>query len=125
MHVEAVNSLETATRLRYCDDYLWLELGNTREEIGETQGALAALDQAVRWAPYYAHTHWQRGNLLLRMGRTAEAFTELRQAAAINRGYQPNLIDLAWSISRENGGIAEKLSGIKDDKDRQRTPIQG
>jgi tetratricopeptide (TPR) repeat protein len=118
MHAEAANSLETATRLRQRDDYLWLELGNTREELGDTQGALAALDQAVRWAPFYAHTHWQRGNLLLRLGRIAEAFTELRQAAAINRSYQPNLIDLAWGISRENVQIVRQLIGIKDDKDR-------
>ena len=118
MHAEAARSLETATRLRYRDDYLWLELGNTREELGDTQGALAALDQAVRWAPYYAHTHWQRGNLLLRMGRTAEAFAELRQAAAANRSYLPNLIDLAWAISRENVQTVERLIVIKDDKDR-------
>lgn len=118
MHAEAAKSLETATRLRYRDDYLWLELGNAREEIADTQGALAAFDQAVRWAPYYAHTHWQRGNLLLRMGRTAEAFAELRQAAAINRSYQPNLMDLAWSISRENVGSTEQLIGIKSDQDR-------
>src|SRR5689334_480551 len=62
---EAVKSLETAATLRYRDDYLWIELGNTKEELGNTQGALAAMDQAVHWAPYYAHTHWQRGNLLL------------------------------------------------------------
>jgi tetratricopeptide (TPR) repeat protein len=118
MPAEAVRSLETATRLRYRDDYLWLELGNTREELGDTQGALAALDQAVRWAPYYAHTHWQRGNLLLRMGRTAEAFAELRQAVATNHNYLPSLIDLAWSFSRENVAAAEQLIEIKDDKDR-------
>ena len=64
---EAAKSLERATALRYRDDYLWIDLGNTREELGDTETALAALDQAVRWAPYYAHTHWQRGNLLLRM----------------------------------------------------------
>src|SRR5215217_1788521 len=99
---EATESLELATRLRDRDDYLWIELGNAREEIGDTAGALSALDQAVLWAPYYAHTHWQRGNLLLRMGRTAEAFTELRIAAAANRKYLPNLIDLAWGMSRED-----------------------
>ncbi|HJP91879.1 MAG TPA: carbohydrate binding domain-containing protein [Pyrinomonadaceae bacterium] len=118
MHADAAMSFEAATRLRDRDDYLWLELGNTREELSDTQGALAALDQAVRWAPYYAHTHWQRGNLLLRMGRTAESFAELRQAAAANRTYLPNLIDLAWAISRENVQTAKRLIGIKDDKDR-------
>ena len=84
MHAEAVESLEMALRLRQRDDLLWLELGNAREEVGDTKGALAAFDQAVRWAPYYAHTHWQRGNLLLRMGRLDEAFGELRMAADVN-----------------------------------------
>src|SRR6185369_3923734 len=66
---EAAKSLEKATALRYRDDSLWIELGNVLEEADDTQGALAALDQAVRWAPHYAHTHWQRGNLLLHIGK--------------------------------------------------------
>ncbi len=75
---EAQKSFETASSLRYRDDYLWLELGTTREELGDTNAALAAFDQAVRWAPYYAHTNWQRGNLRLRMGQYSEALTDLR-----------------------------------------------
>jgi tetratricopeptide (TPR) repeat protein len=113
-----VKSLEAATSLRYRDDYLWIELGNAREETGDTAGALTAFDQAVRWAPHYAHTHWQRGNLLLRMGRRDEAFAELRNAATANRGYLPNLIDLAWGISREDINATEKFVGMKDDTER-------
>ena len=104
--------------LRYRDDYLWIELGNTREELGDTDGALAAMDQAVRWAPYYAHTHWQRGNLLLRMGHANEAFAELRQAAAANQTYLPNLIDLAWGISRGDVKTTEELIEIRNDNER-------
>ncbi len=115
---EATESLESATSLRYRDDYLWLELGNAREEIGDTAGALVAFDQAVRWAPYYAHTHWQRGNLLLRIGQTDEAFTELRTAVAANRKYLPNLIDLAWSMSREDLKTTQQLIQLKDDGER-------
>ncbi|HKY41959.1 MAG TPA: tetratricopeptide repeat protein, partial [Pyrinomonadaceae bacterium] len=115
---EAVKSLEAATSLRYRDDYLWIDLGNAREEIGDTSGALAAMDQAVRWAPHYAHTHWQRGNVLLRIGRTAEAFEELRTAVAANGSYMPNMIDLAWGISREDVEVTDKLLGIKDDTER-------
>ena len=115
---EAAKSLETAIALRYRDDYLWIELGNTREELGDAQGALAALDQAVRWAPHYAHTHWQRGNLLLRMGRASDAFTELRSAAAANPGYAPNLIDLAWGISSNDLKITKALLDIKNDNER-------
>jgi Flp pilus assembly protein TadD len=115
---EAAKSLERATALRYRDDYLWIELGNTREELGDTEGSLAALDQAVRWAPYYAHTHWQRGNLLLRMGRTNNAFTDLRSAAVANPRYAPNLIDLAWGISRNDLKTTKALLDIKTDNER-------
>lgn len=117
--VEASKALESAANLRHRDDYLWLELGNAREEAGDQQGALVALDQAVRWAPYYAHTHWQRGNLLLRMGRTAEAFAELRTAAAANQTYIASLMDLAWGISGENVATAEQLIGITNELERQ------
>ena len=115
---EAVKSLETATTLRYRDDYLWIELGNTKEELGNTAGALAAMDQAVRWAPHYAHTHWQRGNLLLRMGQPVDGFAELKKAAAANQTYFPNLIDLAWSISRGDVKATEDLIGITNDNER-------
>jgi tetratricopeptide (TPR) repeat protein len=115
---EAEKSLERATTLRYRDDYLWIELGNTREEAGDAQGALAALDEAVRWAPYYAHTHWQRGNLLLRIGQANEAFNELRTAATANPRYAPNLIDLAWNISRKDLKTTEALLDIKTDNER-------
>jgi Flp pilus assembly protein TadD len=115
---EAAKSLERATVLRYRDDGLWIDLGNTREDTGDTQAALAALDQAVRWAPHYAHTHWQRGNLLLRMGRANEAFAELRTAAAANPRYKLNLMDLAWNISRKNLKTTEALLDIKDYDER-------
>jgi tetratricopeptide (TPR) repeat protein len=118
MPAEAVKSLESAASLRYRDDYLWIDLANTREELGNSAGALAALDQAVRWAPYYAHTHWQRGNLLLRMGRPVEAFDDLRKAAATNRSYLPNIIDLAWRYSRGDLESTETLIEINDDDER-------
>ena len=115
---EAAKSLERATALRYRDDYLWIDLGNTREDLGNTDGSLAALDQAVRWAPYYAHTHWQRGNLLLRMGRATDAFADLRSAAVANPRYAPNVIDLAWGISRNDIKTTEALLDIKNDNER-------
>jgi tetratricopeptide (TPR) repeat protein len=115
---DAAKSLTTAATLRYRDDILWIELANTREELGDTNGALAALDQAVRWAPHYAHTHWQRGNLLLRIRRPNEAFDELRKAAAANPAYTPNLIDLAWSISGEDIKTTESVLETKDDPTR-------
>jgi len=115
---EAQKSFEVASRLRYRDDYLWLELGTTRDEQGDTRGALAAFDQAVRWAPYYGHTLWQRGNLKLRMGRYDEAFADLRAAAASKSSLLPSFIDLAWGLSRGNAKTAEQLIQIDNDHER-------
>ncbi|HEY2961125.1 MAG TPA: tetratricopeptide repeat protein [Pyrinomonadaceae bacterium] len=115
---EAEASLTTATNLRPGDDLLWLELGSTKEELGDNAGALAAFDQAVRCAPYYAHTHWQRGNLLLRMGRYDEAFADLRQAAVSNKKFLPNLVDLAWGLSGGDLEATRRLIQVNNDNDR-------
>lgn len=117
-HDEARKSFEIAASLRYRDDYLWLELGATREELGDSAAALAAFDQAVRWAPYYAHTHWQRGNLLLRIGRYSEALEDLRAAAASRKSFLPNFIDLAWGLSRGEVKTVEQLVQLDNDQDR-------
>jgi len=114
---EAVASLELASSLRNGSEDLWIELGNTREELGDSEGALAAFDEAVRAAPYYAHTHWQRGNLLLRMGRYEQAFTDLREAAAKNEKYFRNLLELAWGLTRD-AKQTEALLQFRADKDR-------
>jgi len=115
---EARKSFEIASRLRYRDDYLWLELGSTRDGLGDTTAALAAFDQAVQWAPYYAHTLWQRGNLKLRMGRYGEAFADLRAAAASKSSLLPSLVDLAWGLSRNDVKTAEQLIQIDNDHER-------
>ncbi len=116
--VEARKSFEIASRLRYRDDYLWLELGSTRDGLGDTAAALAAFDQAVQWAPHYAHTLWQRGNLKLRMGRHDEAFADLRAAAASKSSLLPSLVDLAWGLSRNDVKTAEQLIHIDNDHER-------
>lgn len=114
---DALAALEIATSLRDGPEDLWIELANTKEDLGDREGALAALDRAVRSAPYYAHTHWQRGNLLLRMGRYDEAFAELREAVARNREYLPSLIDLAWGLTFDSEKT-EAFVQFRDDNDR-------
>ena len=115
---EAESSLETATSLRPGHASQWLELGTTREELSDNEGALAAFDQAVRCAPHYGQTHWQRGNLLLRVGHYDEAFADLRQAAASNTKFLPSVIDLAWGITKGDVKETEALLQINDDNDR-------
>jgi tetratricopeptide (TPR) repeat protein len=115
---EARKSFEIASSLRYRDDYLWLELGSTRDELGDAAAALTAFDQAVRWAPHYSHTLWHRGNLKLRMGQYEEAFDDLRAAAASKTTLTPNLIDLAWGLSRGDIKTVEQLIRVNNDHTR-------
>src|SRR5262245_6268354 len=55
---EARDAQEHAVRLRPADYSLWLGLGVLRDDAGDTDAALAAFNEAVRFAPYYAQTHW-------------------------------------------------------------------
>jgi hypothetical protein len=118
MYAEARRELEIAASLRPHDDYLWLDLGVLRDEVGDTQAALTSFDQAVANAPFYAHTRWQRANLRLRLGRYDEAFPELREAAASNPNFLPVLIDLAWNLSRYDAKSTEQLAGIQSTTSR-------
>jgi len=90
-----------------------MELGIVRDEVGDSAGALTAFDRAVENAPFYAHTHWQRANLRLRLGRYNEAFAELRAAANSNHRFLSTLIDLAWNLSGQSVQVTEQLAGIE------------
>lgn len=108
---DAVRELELAIVLRPRDSEIWLKLGSTREDTGDDQGALAAYQQAIQCAPFYAQPRWQFGNLLLRMGRTEEAFTEMRRAAESDPTLLPALIDLTWGVFK--GDTAAVRSAIQ------------
>jgi len=115
---QAVIEVERAVALRPADYGLWSELGLLRDQTGDTAGALAAFDEAVRRAPFYSQPRWNRGNVLLRRGEYEVAFKDLSQAAQSNPELVPSLIDLAWSISRGDVKLTEQLAQIKDDKMR-------
>jgi tetratricopeptide (TPR) repeat protein len=114
---DAANEFELAVSLRPKDDYLWLQLGVLRDELGHP-GALLAFNESVRRAPYYGHPKWQRGNYLLRTGHYEEGFADLRTAATSNQTLIPSLIDLAWGVSRQNAELTKQWAGITDDQMR-------
>lgn len=95
----AISEYKTATSLRPDDYVLWLDLARVSELGGDSVSAIAAARQAVQLAPYYAQTHWQLGNLLVRAGQRDEGFKELRLAGASNPTLLPAIIDLAWQLS--------------------------
>ena len=115
---EAEAELERAIALRPLDYYLWLQLGLLRDRGGDSAGALAAFNESVRLASYYADPRWQRGNLLVRMGRYEEAFADLNQAARSDPELVPNLLDLAWGLSKGDLNLTEQLVQIDNNKMR-------
>lgn len=115
---ESVVELERAVALRPTDYSLWLQLGLLRDQLGETDTALAAFNEAVSLAPFYAQPRWLRGNLLLRAGQYDSAFKELSQAAKSNPELIPSLIDLAWNLSKADPNLTEQWAQITTDQRR-------
>ncbi|HYW71447.1 MAG TPA: hypothetical protein VE961_10445 [Pyrinomonadaceae bacterium] len=101
---EAVVELNIATILRPRYYYEWLDLGVTKERLGDSAEAEAAIRESIRLAPTFAQPHWQLGNLLFTAGRYPEAFTELRVGAKSNPNLRQGLVRLAWAAS--GGDIA-------------------
>jgi hypothetical protein len=110
--------VERAVALRPADYFLWLQLGLLRDQLGETSSAIAAFDEAVRLAPFYARPRWQRGNVLLRAGRYEAAFTDLSRAAQSNPELIPGLINLAWTLSKADANLTEEWAQIKTNERR-------
>jgi tetratricopeptide (TPR) repeat protein len=115
---ESALALEQALALRPADYSLWLSLGRLRDKRGDTAGALAAFNEAVKWAPYYAQPRWQRGNVLLRSGQYEAAFSDLNLAAQSNPALVPNIIDLAWSVTRGDYQLTQELVELNSDRAR-------
>jgi tetratricopeptide (TPR) repeat protein len=94
---EAARRYEEAARLSPNDFRLFMELGRVRGLIGDVRGGEEALRRAVELAPTYPDPRWYLGNSLLRQGRTAEAFAELRRAGeASPEKFLPQVIELSW-----------------------------
>lgn len=109
---ESAAAMERAISLRPADYSLWVDLGLIRDQMGDTAGALAAFDEAVKRAPFYALPRWQRGNLLLRLGQYDSAFNDLNQAAQSNPELMPSFIDLAWNLSHGDPKAVQQMVRI-------------
>ena len=95
----ALSEYEQAAALAPNDFMIWTELGRARATAGDIEGGVTALRRAVALAPNYAEQRWHLGNVLLRAGRTDEAFDELRRAGdADPEKYRPQVFNLAWQL---------------------------
>ena len=81
------------------NDYrLWTDYGRVLEATGNVTQAETALRHAVELAPAYAYPHWYLGNLLLRAGKTEEAFAEMRKAAESATPLRSQVFNLALQV---------------------------
>ncbi len=78
---------------------LWLRIGVLRETGGDLPGALAALQEGVRLAPFYAEPRWVLGGALLRAGERERAFAEFSRAVASEPEFPPQALELLWEAS--------------------------
>lgn len=77
----ALREYEAAASLSPNNYLLWLDLGRARERNGDRDGAESALRRASDLAPHYSQVQWALGNVLLRQGKTDEAFAQISKAA--------------------------------------------
>jgi Tetratricopeptide repeat len=104
---EAARAYERAIERRPQDYFFWLELGRSRDQVGDREGSLAALREAARLAPHYSRPRWELGNVLLRAGRRAEAFEEILLAARSDIALLPAVCDLVWQAGGQNTQVVE------------------
>jgi tetratricopeptide (TPR) repeat protein len=115
---EATTELETAASLRPRHYSLQLRLGYARERNQDSEGALAAYQQAVGLAPYYAQPRWYLGRFLLKTGKQNEAFAELRRAANSDPALIDDLINFAGKAFGDNARAIEEAVQPQSDRER-------
>jgi len=100
---EAARDFEAALVIQPNDYLLWLQLGYARNRQGDLQGAQAAYQEGVRLAPFYGQPRWYLGRLLLRAGRSEEAFVQLRRAVNSDPKLFNSTVELAWTELKGDG----------------------
>jgi tetratricopeptide (TPR) repeat protein len=105
---EAAREFGRAAALRPRDFFVWLEFGRALDTAGDAKGALEALKESVRLAPYYSDPRWQYGNVLFRSGKVEEGFREMRRAAQSDPTLLPVLTDLVWTVYRGDIGAVRR-----------------
>lgn len=118
----ASNQLDAAVRhhaeavsLSPNDYRLWMDFGRGLELSGDGAHAEMAFRRAVELAPAYSYPRWYLGNLLLRAGRTDEAFTELRAAAESASQLRPQVFSLALQVFGQDSEAIKNAIGPSSD----------
>jgi tetratricopeptide (TPR) repeat protein len=108
---QSLEEYEKAAALAPNDFRLWLVVGKARERVGDAAGAENALRRSLELAPNYSEVQWTLGNVLLREGKSSEAFDQIRKAASDPKYVAP-AISIAWQIF--DGDIAQIRQNLGD-----------
>lgn len=95
---QALAEYAQAVKLSPHDYRFWLALGRALEQSGAIDKGEQAMRRAVELAPSYSYPRWYLGNLLLRAGREADAFVELRRAGEADPQLRPQVFNLLWQV---------------------------
>lgn len=109
--VQVIKEYEKAVSLSPNDYRFWMALGTALEQSGDIDRGEKALQQAVGLAPSYAYPRWYLGNLLLRSGRYAEGFAELRRASEAHPDFRSQLFNLAWEVYSQDFELLKTAVG--------------
>jgi tetratricopeptide (TPR) repeat protein len=93
-------------------------LGNSYSTVGDTESALAALEQAVEINPSLAESHMNLGNIYLKKGAVKDAIYEYRMALKINPDDAKTHLNLGNAYAEERRltkAIAEYKVSLKLD----------
>ncbi len=82
------------------------------EEAGDWAGAERAIDTALDLRPRFPDLHFQRGRIMLAVGRRAEARKALDRALELHPGYAAARVERALLDARE-GLIGEALAALR------------
>ena len=94
----AVTECRAAVEAAPYDYRYWVEYGRALEANGDPNNAEKALHRAIELAPAYSEPRWYYGNLLLRQGKTDEAFQQMTVAAAADEKIRQQVFYLASQV---------------------------
>ena len=78
----------------------WLIKSWAFQRINDTEQALDAAQKALEYAPYYAQSHSNLADLMVKLGRKDEAVEEYRKALQINPKYPDALKGLNEALAQ-------------------------
>jgi WD40 repeat protein len=81
---EALQAFESARSVKHHDAEAWYGIGITSLALGHVANALAALDRALYFRPYYAEALFAKGVAFEKMTRYGEALSAYQQARGLN-----------------------------------------